>query len=540
MASKTTIVSPAGATTAGCSATCDSYHSGVIPPSYEGGATLAYTNYQVVATGVGNWQPKRIKVTHFRTYSDGTTSSEIITYRSSDYGDANPWNFPAVKEFSDWENPFEYTETDPGTETRLRTINDTITGVEVEFEESTPPPPTTYTIATSVSPSGAGTTTGDGTYNVNTEVTLGVTPNSGYRVSYWEKNGTRISGSDGQLSILVTVTEDATYTAVLKAVYHVRVVAFRSAESLVTLNGEPGVPRSAWNVAEGDFDYGDTITIAASVPDPVISPFKGWYKDPEAWGNPEGSGTLVVGAGSTYTTTVTANVVYFATYDFLGTAIKVYTRSEYGINSSAPDAVVSVNGHSNNTNEFSDVLLRGDHATIGTTAYGGLDLYGDPLYFTGWTNADDPSQQIPDNLQYTFQTSTSPSATRYDFIANYASHYTLTTSILPAASAGRITASPPSKYGNNLYARWTNVTLTATPTANYRFVKWILRDRYGDEDISTSSTIIVQITHYSTNDHTYIAVFEWDGTDLLVNSFNRSTPVQLVYDPATNLLVADY
>ena len=29
-------------------------------------------------------------------------------------------------------------------------------------------------------------------------------------------------------------------------------------------------------------------------------------------------------------------------------------------------------------------------------------------------------------------------------------------------------------------------------------------------------------------------------TNLLVNSANRSTPVKLVYDPATNLLVADY
>lgn len=31
-----------------------------------------------------------------------------------------------------------------------------------------------------------------------------------------------------------------------------------------------------------------------------------------------------------------------------------------------------------------------------------------------------------------------------------------------------------------------------------------------------------------------------DPTNLLVNSFNRSTPVQLVHDPTTNLLVADY
>jgi hypothetical protein len=36
------------------------------------------------------------------------------------------------------------------------------------------------------------------------------------------------------------------------------------------------------------------------------------------------------------------------------------------------------------------------------------------------------------------------------------------------------------------------------------------------------------------------ALFERTPTDLLVNSSDRTTPVQLVYDPATNKLVADY
>ena len=36
------------------------------------------------------------------------------------------------------------------------------------------------------------------------------------------------------------------------------------------------------------------------------------------------------------------------------------------------------------------------------------------------------------------------------------------------------------------------------------------------------------------------AVFVRAPTHLLVNSANLSAPVQLVYDPATNLLVADY
>lgn len=36
------------------------------------------------------------------------------------------------------------------------------------------------------------------------------------------------------------------------------------------------------------------------------------------------------------------------------------------------------------------------------------------------------------------------------------------------------------------------------------------------------------------------AVFVRGPTNLLVNSFNKSSPVQLVYDPATHRLVADY
>jgi hypothetical protein len=36
------------------------------------------------------------------------------------------------------------------------------------------------------------------------------------------------------------------------------------------------------------------------------------------------------------------------------------------------------------------------------------------------------------------------------------------------------------------------------------------------------------------------AVFVRVPTHLLVNSFNKSSPVQLVYDPTTNLLVADF
>lgn len=135
MATKPVTVSPPAALAAGCTATCESYYTGTQQPSYQGDVTISYTNYQVIARGrIGTWKPKRIKVSHFYTYSDGSTSTDTITYRSSNYGDPNPWNFPAVKSFTDRENPFEFEEVDPGTVTRLRTVKDEITGIEVEFE----------------------------------------------------------------------------------------------------------------------------------------------------------------------------------------------------------------------------------------------------------------------------------------------------------------------------------------------------------------------------------------------------------------------
>lgn len=49
-----------------------------------------------------------------------------------------------------------------------------------------------------------------------------------------------------------------------------------------------------------------------------------------------------------------------------------------------------------------------------------------------------------------------------------------------------------------------------------------------------------QITHLDPVSVTAVFRPLHTPTNLLVNSFDRSTPVQLVYDPATNLLVADY
>lgn len=80
----------------------------------------------------------------------------------------------------------------------------------------------TYTISTSVSPSGKGTITGGGTYTEGNSITLTATPNTGYYVSYWQKNGVKIDGTDnttqGANTYTTTATGNDTYTAVFNLI----------------------------------------------------------------------------------------------------------------------------------------------------------------------------------------------------------------------------------------------------------------------------------------------------------------------------------
>ncbi len=70
----------------------------------------------------------------------------------------------------------------------------------------------------------------------------------------------------------------------------------------------------------------------------------------------------------------------------------------------------------------------------------------------------------------------------------------------------------------------------------WTFVKWRYYSRYYERWYeSTDATL--RLVNYG---YDIYALFQRTPTHLLVNSSNRTTPVQLVYDPATNKLVADY
>lgn len=432
MASKTTIVSPEGARTARCSATCDSYHSGVIPPSYQGGATRAYTNYQVIATGVGNWRPKLIKVTHSYTYSDGSTDGKTIIYQSSDYGDANPWSFPATKNYSATENPFEETETDPGTEWRLRTIDDTITGVEVVFEEGTPT--TTYTASASANPSGWGTvkvgSAAAGSTSTLTNITAGstvtvvATPETGYRFVSWSDGGAQTHD--------VTVNSDINLTATFEQVPVASVTI-----TLVAHNG--------WGQVRFENETPTTGTVLKIVPAGTsvkIEAIQTGYPGYVFWRTPSGDSY----GNRVRTITPTTDVTYTAFFGYI------------------------CHGHVAELSDPETILPVGNVQIV----YNGGS--------TGW---------VPHMTLYVFD-------------------------------------GPGITFNQQ------------ASLVGWSFVKWRYR-RQGTSDWSEYTGQSISNYPISNGGLYAIALFQRTPTHLLVNSYSRSKPtVQLVYDPATNKLVADY
>ena len=73
-----------------------------------------------------------------------------------------------------------------------------------------------YSVTTAVSPAGKGTVSGGGTYDMGAKVTLSASvTDDAYRISHWEKDGVKVSGSDNKASLSITVTEGAAYTVVL-------------------------------------------------------------------------------------------------------------------------------------------------------------------------------------------------------------------------------------------------------------------------------------------------------------------------------------
>lgn len=85
--------------------------------------------------------------------------------------------------------------------------------------------------------------------------------------------------------------------------------------------------------------------------------------------------------------------------------------------------------------------------------------------------------------------------------------------------------------GGGQYDSGDSCTVSATPAAGYYFVGWY---EWGTK-VSGDNPYTFMVS----GDRSLTGRFHLK-TNLLINTYSKSTPVQLVYDPETNLLVADY
>lgn len=212
----TTSVSPAGAGT--CTyTTTGSGDLNTLTPSW-GAGHGEYRNYRYTATPAAGYRFVRFDVTvdsitvdwpySVTNQFNGTQSGDSWIYEPSAYNLEN-WSiyWYEVGYALWWVDP-DFPQT---------TGEVTAISVVAVFE---PAPPTTYTITTVPSPAGGGTTTGDGTYNSGATATLTATAATGYTFMRWELNGSTVSKNP---TYSITVTANATYTAVFRLLTHLLV-----------------------------------------------------------------------------------------------------------------------------------------------------------------------------------------------------------------------------------------------------------------------------------------------------------------------------
>ena len=526
---------PAAAQAGGCSATYESYYTGTGDIGFgPQGSQYQYTNYQLIATAADGWAVDRVVYHRSWTASDGTSGTDTTTTRNIS---TNPFLQPENKVYTTYEYPGDFQKISGG-DWPVHTTSRTITAVDVYFKTGPTPPPGVHNVSATSNPSQGGEVqvgSGErGTHSVDAvavggSVTLTAYPTQGWALDGWYENSTKLS--DSTTLTLSNVTTDRTLVARFKEVCHIVVTAFKS-QCSVSLNGVPGdETSSAWTVVEADIDKNSTFTISATPLRPSIKPFKTWYLNPTAPGNPE-SGTPISNE-PTITLTATDSATYFAT---VRRSYTITVRAEDTWHDAAPSAVVSINSQTSGGNTYTLEVPEASTVVVEATDYGGEgeDYWGlnRRLYFKEWRNAYDETT-VSTALQYSF------TASDTYLIAVYESYFKLLTAIVPDDSYGSIEADPQSTHDWYYSYSTESIILTAKPKGT-RFVKWTkVRDGI-ETQISTNPTITVSgsLDHYYWRECTYKAYF--DKTHLLVNSSDLSTPVQLVYDPATNLLVADY
>ncbi len=331
----------------------------------------------------------------------------------------------------------------------------------------------TFAISTSSLPTGGGTTSGDGTFDSGSSVTVSAIPSEGYRFVNWSEGGIAVSASasytftasagriltanfiriwiislspnpvsggttagggtyDNGTQVTVTATPAAGYRFVnwtqdateisTAASYTFNISGNRMLTAnfiriyTVSLSSNPAAGGTV--TGGGTFDTGSAVTLTA-VPSSGYR-FLNWTE-----------GTDVLGAGTGYSFIISSNRSITANF------IRIYTIRT----SSVPEGGGTTSGGGSYDS--------GSSITVTATPASGYR-------FVRWTEG---GSSVSVNASYSFISNSDR-----NLVAEFIRIFTVTTSSMPAT--GGTTA------GSGLFDQGSQVTVTATPSAGYRFTNW--------------------------------------------------------------------
>jgi len=331
----------------------------------------------------------------------------------------------------------------------------------------------TFTISTSSTPATGGTTNGGGTFNSGTSVTVSSTPASGYRFVNWTENGTSVSTSP---SYTFSASVDRTLVANFVLIYTINSSSspaaggsttgsgtYDSGASVtVTANPAAGYRFANWTEDGTTVSANASYTFTATASHTLIANFLQTFSvttssSPAAGGSTTGSGTYDSG------TSVTVSATPAAGYRFVNwteSGVSVSTNASYSFTTSSNRTLVanfmrtfsvstSASPASGGSTTGSGTYDSGSSVTISATSASGY-------HFVNWTES---GVLVSTNTTYTFTASANRT-----LVANFIQIFTFSTSSSPAAGG--------STSGGGSFDSGTSVTVTATPTAGYRFVNW--------------------------------------------------------------------
>lgn len=308
----------------------------------------------------------------------------------------------------------------------------------------------------------------------------------------------------------------------------VTVEAFRFypniASAYLSLNGTSGQFRVSRSLTPGD-----PVSLDFTSTDPTVR-FLRWVRLPA--GAAETAQGTIVSTDAHYETTARSDGANRYRAEIQMATVRVQADGVYA-------GAVSINGENDGTRYVIRAVPDGVPCTLTATA-----IFDDPskgtVLFRGWYQTDaygGTRELVTVDPTYEFIPDMSVATDGYYFEAEYVYGSLLTVTADPEGR-GSVSREPPPTDGDDYYADsviGSGVKLTATPNIAGTFINWTWR--FAGRDIVVSKSAV----YTTTTAGEYTAHFDY--THKLVNSFDRSSSVRLVYDDRAGhaaQLVADY